>query len=85
MAWQAMKVLHQAISYLNPGQTLVMVADQPLITLEKKFQWKFPQTEIGKDSLLVRLGTMHTEMLWSVPDDWLDGSGWTTALTMECL
>lgn len=28
------------------------------------------------------LGATHTgKMLWSVSEDWLDGSGWTTALT----
>ena len=82
MAWHAMKVFCQAINYLNPGQTLVMVADQPLFTLAKKLQWKFPQTQLGEDSFLVILGPMHTEkMLWSVSGDWLDGSGWTTAIT----
>ncbi len=82
MIWHGMKVLRQAISYLNPGQTPVMVADQPLFTLAKKLQWKFPQTDHGEDSYLVTLGAMHTEkMLWGVSGDWLDGSGWTTALT----
>lgn len=82
MAWHAMKVLCEAINYLNPGQTPVIVADQPLFTLAKKLQWKFPQTELGEDSFLVTLGPMHTEkMLWSVSGDWLNGSGWTTALT----
>ncbi len=82
MVWHGMTVLHRAISYLNPGQTPVMVADQPLFTLAKKLQWKFPQTDHGEDSFLVTLGAMHTEkMLWSVSGDWLNGSGWTTALT----
>ena len=59
-----------------------MVADQPLYTLAKKLQWKFPDTEYGEDSFLVMLGPMHTEkMLWSVSGNWLDGSGWTTAVT----
>ena len=39
-------------------------------------------TELGEDSFLVTLGAMHTEkMLWDVSGDWLDGSGWVTALT----
>lgn len=60
-----------------------MVADQPLFTLAKKLQWKFSQTELGEDSFLVTLGSMYIEkMLWSVSGDWLDGSGWTTALTL---
>ena len=82
MAWHAMKLLREAINHLNPGQTPVMVADQPLFTLAKKFQWKFPQTDLSEDSFVVTLGPMHTEkMLRSVSGDWLEGSGWTTALT----
>ena len=82
MAWHAMKVLCKAVNYLNPGQIPVMVAEQSLFMLAKKLQWKFPQTELGEDSFLVILGPMHIEkMLWSLSGDWLDGSGWTTALT----
>ena len=82
MVWHGMKVLQRAINYINPGQTPVMEADQPLFTLAKKLQWKFPQSDHGEDSFLVTLGAMHTEkMLWSLSGDWLNGSGWTTALT----
>ena len=82
MVWHGMKVIHQETNYINPGQTPVMEADQPLFTLAKQLQWKNPQTELGEDSFLVTLGAMHTEkMLWGVSGDWLDGSGWTTALT----
>ena len=82
MVWHGMKVLRQAINNINPGQTPVMVADQPLFTLAKKLQWKYPQTEHGEDSFLVTLGAMHTEkMLWGVSGDWLDGGGWITVLT----
>lgn len=56
MVWHGMKVLRRAIAYLNPGQTPVMVADQPLFTLAKKLQWKFPQSEHGEDSFLVTFG-----------------------------
>ena len=70
MAWHAMGVLKKAIAYLNPGQTPVMVADQPLFTLAKKLQWKYPESELGEKSFLVLLGAMHTEkMLWSVSGD----------------
>ena len=80
--WHAMKMLRLAINQINPGQTPVVEADQPLYTLAKKLQWKYPETDQGEDSLLVTLGAMHTEkMLWAVSGDWLDGSGWTTALT----
>lgn len=59
MVWHGMTVLHRVIIYLNPGQTPVMVADQPLFTLAKKLQWKFPQTDHGEDSFLVTLGAMY--------------------------
>ena len=78
----AAKVICQAINYINPGQTPVMEVDQPLFTLAKKLQWKNPGTEFDEESFLVTLGAMHTEkMLWGVSGDWLDGSGWVTALT----
>jgi hypothetical protein len=41
MVWHGVKVHHQAINYINPDQTPVMEADQPLFTLAKKLQWKF--------------------------------------------
>ena len=82
MAFHTMKVICKAIQYINPGQSPVITADQPLYTLAKKLQWKHHNSEISEESLLVMLGPMHTEkMLWSVSGDWLDGSGWTTALT----
>ena len=64
------------------GQTPVMVADQPLSTLAKKHQWKYPQTEHGEDFYQVKLGALHTEnMLCGVSGDWQDASDWITALT----
>lgn len=77
-----MKTIKRATEYLNPGQTPVMVADQPLYTLAKRLQWKFSDTDIAEDKYLVMLGAMHTEkMLWTVSGDWLEYSGWTTAIT----
>ena len=82
MVWHGLKVIRQAINYINPGQTPVMEVDQPLFTLAKKLQWKNQGTEFDEESFLVTLGAMHTEkMLWGVSGDWLDGSGWVTALT----
>ena len=82
MVWHAMKIIRDATAHINPGQTPVMEADQPLFTLAKKLQWKNPDTEVGESTFLVTLGAMHTEkMLWSVSGDWLDGSGWVSAIT----
>ena len=82
MVWHQIKVLCQVISYINPGQTPGMVANQLLFPLAKKHQSQFPQTEHGDDSYLVILQVMHTvKVRWSVSGNWLDSSGWTTALT----
>ena len=56
-----LSMLSQAINFINPGQTPVVEADQPLFQLAKKIQWKYPETEIGESSFLVTLGAMHTE------------------------
>ena len=55
LAWHATRFLHQAITYLNPGQTPVMSADQPLFALAKKLQWTYPESKLGEDLFLVTL------------------------------
>ena len=47
--FHCMKTIKRAIEYLNPGQTPVMVADQPLFTLAKRLQWKYPAETIAED------------------------------------
>ena len=60
----------------------IIEADQPLYTIAKKTQCKYPDSEIGEDSFFVMLSAMHTEkMLWSVSGDRLECSGWTTVVT----
>ena len=50
-------------------------------TLAKKIQWKFLDTH-GDNKFVVMLGAMHTEkMVLEMIGNWLEGSGWTTALT----
>ena len=46
---QCMKTIKCDTVYLNPGQAPVMVADQPLYTLAKLLQWKYPDTTIAED------------------------------------
>ena len=36
-----MSTIRRATAYLNPGQTPIMVADQPLYTLSKRLHWNF--------------------------------------------
>lgn len=77
-----MKMIVSTTNHLNPGQTPVMVCDQPLFTIAKRLQWRHPNTDIGEAKFLVMIGAMHVEkMLWSVSGDWLDQSGWTSVIT----
>ena len=61
MIHHAMLLIQQQTKYLNPGQTLVMTADQPLFALAKEIQWLKPDV-LGKNKLLVLMGDLHTEM-----------------------
>ena len=55
--------------------------DQPLFAIaEKTIQWSFTATH-GEDKYLIMAGGPHIEMTaCKVIGDWLDGSGWTTAI-----
>ena len=76
-----MKIIKRTTEYLNPGQTPVIVADQPLFTIAKRLQWEYHDSAVSEDNYLVMLGAMHIEkMLWTVSGDWLQCSGWTTAI-----
>lgn len=80
MVKHGMDVQKQAIEFLNPGQIPVTVFDQPLFTIAKYVQWKWPVTH-GESVHVVMLGGLHTEMaLWSTLGDILEASGWTAAL-----
>ena len=81
MIYHGMNVIIAVSNHLNPGQTPIMTVDQPFFTIAKKIQWKFPDTH-GENQFVVILGAMHTEkMVLDMLGDWLEGSGWTTALT----
>ena len=75
-----MDIVKAAVEYLNPGQVPVLAMDQPLYALAKKIQWNFPATH-GEDKYLILFGGLHIEMAaFKIIGDWLDGSGWTTAI-----
>ena len=80
MIRHSIDVVRNAVQHLNPGQTPVLTCDQPLFTLAKQLQWKWPDT-YGEDKLVVMFGGMHIEMTaLKTLGDWLQGSGWTQAL-----
>ena len=47
--------------YLNPGQILILAADQPLFALAKQIQWTWPATH-GKDQFVIMFRGLHNEM-----------------------
>ena len=82
MVFHGMNIVAAVTKQLNPGQTPVMVVDQLLFTLAEKIQWKFSDI-LGEDKFVVMLGALHTEkMLYEVLGDWLEGSGWTSLLSV---
>ena len=81
MVKHGMTVQQKAIQHLNPGQIPVTAFDAPLFALAKLVQWKWPTTH-GEDKHVVMLGGLHIEMaMWNTFGDYLEGSGWTNALT----
>ena len=76
----SMDVVKSAVEHLNREQTPVLTFDQPLFSLAKQIQWKWPE-KYGSDKLVVMFGGLHIEMAaLKTIGDWLDNSGWAQAL-----
>lgn len=76
-----MKVTKDAIHLLNPTRAPVIAMDQPLFALGKQIQWDKPEL-FGEDKFVIMFGGLHFEMAaLNTLGDWLEGSGWTEALT----
>lgn len=75
-----MDKVRDTLSFLNPGQTPVITADQPLYALAKQIQWHWPE-HYGEDKFVIMFGGLHIEMtaLKSI-GTLLKDSGWTSAL-----
>jgi hypothetical protein len=81
MIKHSMDMIRAAVQLLNPGQIPVIAADQPLYAMAKRIQWTWPITH-GEDSFVVMFGGLHIEMaILKVLGNWLEDSGWTSALT----
>ena len=66
---------------LNPGQTPWIETDQPLYEKLKRLQQKYPE-KFGENKFLITMGSLHTEKcLWSASGEFVNGSGYTSALT----
>jgi hypothetical protein len=80
MLCHTMTIVASAVRRVNPGQVPVLTLDQPLYTLAKQIQWNWPE-KFGEKEFVLVLGGLHIEMAFmKTIGDWLDGSGWTTAL-----
>ena len=82
MIKHSMKVAVKLTDHANPGQTPVLVCDQPLFALAKQIQWTWPE-ELGEDHFMVMIGGLHVEMaILAALGSFLDNSGWTEALVL---
>lgn len=80
MIRHAMDMIKAATEYLNPGQVPVIAVDQPLYSVAKQIQWNLPDSH-GEKQFVFMFGGLHVEMATlAVLGDWLEGSGWTSAL-----
>lgn len=71
----AMKKVREAVAFLNPGQTPILAADQPLYAMAKEIQWYWPE-EYGEDKFVIMFEMTALKSIGSM----LAGSGWTSAL-----
>ena len=85
MIKHGINVLHWATEFLNPGQIPVVAFDAPLYALAKFIQWNWPDTH-GEQKFIAMFGGLHIEMaMWNTYGDYLEGSGWTNALTQASI
>ena len=61
MIKHSMDIVQTSVQYLNPGQILVLAADQSLFALAKQIQWTWPTTH-GEDQFVIMFGGLHIEM-----------------------
>ena len=75
-----MDKIKDTVAYLNPIQTPVIAADQPIYALAKQIQWHWPE-KYGEDKFLNMFAGLHIEMatLTSI-GTLLQKSGWTEAI-----
>ena len=69
------------MAFLNPGQTPVIAADQPLYALAKQIQWHWPEN-YGEYKFVMMFGGLHIEIdAFKSIGSLLKGRRWTSALT----
>jgi len=81
MMKHSMYLAVQDNEFLNPGQSPVLGADQPLFAIAKQLQWAFPDT-VGEDKLVIVMGALHIEdKMHQMIGKSLCDSGWSNILT----
>lgn len=81
MIVHTMNTVKSLTEFLNPGQVPVVSCDQPLYAIAKKIQWQWPE-RYGERKFVTVLGGLHIEIAaWRAIGDFLEGSGWTSAIT----
>ena len=81
MMKHAMELTMKGTSFLNPGQTAVLGADQPLYAIAKQLQWRYPNL-LGEDKMVLMMGTLHIEdKAQQMVGKILRDSGWTSILS----
>ena len=74
MVQHCTEVISQITTKLNPGQKVIIIADQPVYALGKQVQRAYNEKY---DNVLFMLGPLHIEMAFlNVIGDWVEGSGW---------
>ena len=56
-----MDKIKDIVAILNPGQTPVNAADQPIYAVAKQIQWHWPN-QYGEEKLVMMFGGLHIEM-----------------------
>ena len=56
-----MQLIEKVTNFLNPGQTPVLMFDQPVYAIAKTIQWNMPD-RFGENRLVIMLGGLHIEM-----------------------
>ena len=81
MICHSLDIIKACVDHLNYGQIPVVAMDQPLYAVAKQIQWNFPE-KYGERQFVIMFGGLHIEMAFlKAIGGWLEGSGWTAALT----
>ena len=83
MILHGLNIAIMATNFLNPGQMSVVCFDQPLYTIGKQIQWRYPE-EYGVGKILLIMGGLHIEkQLEQILGSYFNGSDLTDLLVLS--